>query len=254
MRIVNRGLLRIGARTITHYTADQSKEAQAARLLFDVEYRSVLQDYPWAFATAYASPVLAGGTAAVPVNADWQYSYTLPAAVVFARRLVTAGAGRRWDLNPLQWRSTGALLFTDEVDPVLEYTALVSIGVTDALFQDALAWKLAASLAPSLASVDADQLEQLGRGPDPNAQTDPRRPRVSPASLLQSTAGETLSSPAVRQARTIYSQCASERQGILITIRGEFDLGGPPMSGRHRTYDARVTGVSRADRPPLHAS
>lgn len=185
LQIVNRGLLRIGARTITHYTNDQSKEAQAARLLFDVEYRSVLQDFPWPFATTYTSPVLAGGTASVPVNGDWQYSYTLPAAVVFARRLVTPGAGRRWDLNPLLFRSTGALLFTDETAPVLEYTALVSIGVTDVLFQDALAWRLAASLAPSLASIDAEQLEQLGRGPDPNAQTDPHRPRVSPASLLQ---------------------------------------------------------------------
>jgi hypothetical protein len=176
--VVNRGLIRIGARTITHYTADQSREAQAARLIFDEEYRSVLQDFPWAFATRYATPVLVAGTSSAAVNFDWQYSFRLPTDAVVTRRLVREGTGRRWDPIPSQFRltsdATGGLLLTDEVDPVIEYTALVSISAADALFRDALAWRLAASLAPSLASVDVEIPEQTGRGPEPTFNTDPR--------------------------------------------------------------------------------
>jgi len=176
LTVVNRALIRIGARTIANYHADQSREAQAARLIFTEEYDSVLTDYPWAFATGYLTPAILGGTAAVMVNADWQYSFAMPTDFLAVRRIVTEGSGRRWDLNPTQYRTgrtaTQTVLFTDAEAPLVEYTTRASIAGADALFRDALAWRLAASLAPSLAQVDLERPEQTGRGPDPLAHTD----------------------------------------------------------------------------------
>ncbi|HTE65369.1 MAG TPA: hypothetical protein VK736_03820 [Candidatus Binatia bacterium] len=181
--VVNRALVRIGARTVAGYYTDESREAQAARLIFDEEYRSILQDFSWPFATVYATLALNTGTPAIPANGDWTYSYTLPTDLVFARRLVHAGAGRDWDPLPVLFRTAGAFLYTDEVAPVLEYTGLVSLLGADAVFRDALAWRLAASLAPSLARVDVALPEQLGRGPDPDAHTG--RSQERPTSLQQ---------------------------------------------------------------------
>ena len=129
---------------------------------------------------------LVGGTVDAPVNADWTFSYRLPVDCLFARRLARPGTGRRFDASPDMFRSgtdaTGGLLFCDIEEPVLEYTARLD-GVVlqgDALFRDALAWRLAASLAPSLATKDPEAVEQLGRGPDATAAAD-RHPYVKQA-------------------------------------------------------------------------
>jgi hypothetical protein len=140
----------------------------------------VLRDHPWAFATEYQDPLtLVGGTTTVPVNKDWQYSYRVPTNCLLARRLVRSEASREYDPNPPQFRlghdATGGLLFTDEppvttgqnTGPVLEYTTRVAGAVLygDPLFNDALAWRLAAALAPSLAQIFPDDPPQEGRGP-----------------------------------------------------------------------------------------
>ena len=182
LTVVNRALIRIGARTIASYGADQSKEAQAARLVFAEEYLGILTDHPWAFATSYVAPSApTGGTASIAINGDWQYSYALPADFVAMRRLVTAGVGRGWDPAPTRYRMghslTASLLFTDDPTPVIEYTSLASIAGADALFRDALAWRIAAALAPSLAQTGTDITEQTGRGPEPNVHTEPGRTR-----------------------------------------------------------------------------
>jgi hypothetical protein len=125
---------------------------------------------------------LVEGTVADPVNPDWTFSYRLPDDYLFARRLVRPGSGRRFDPAPDLFRTatdeTGDLLFCDIEDPALEYTARLNGAVlrADALFRDAVAWRLAASLAPSLATKEPEAVEQLGRGPDATApaQQDPR--------------------------------------------------------------------------------
>ena len=72
--VVNRGLVRIGARQISSFT-EQAREAVAANSIFEEELRSCLRDFPWAFATAYASPlVLVAGTVTVAANDDWQHA------------------------------------------------------------------------------------------------------------------------------------------------------------------------------------
>lgn len=167
---VNRALLRIGANTIANLGTEQSREAEAARLIFEEELVSVLRDYPWAFCTEYTTPALIAGTATVPVNEDWQYSYRLPSNLVALRR-ITTGLKRLFDPNPTMWRLgtdlTGRLLWTDEIDPIIEYTQRLPDCVlrADPLFRDAFGWRLAAALAPSLAQVDPEGVEQRGRGP-----------------------------------------------------------------------------------------
>jgi hypothetical protein len=191
--VVNLALVRIGARTIRNLTTDQSREAQTARLIFERELRTVLRDFPWAFATSYVAPVLVGGTVSTPVNGDWQYSYRLPTDLIFARRLVSA-ARRAYERNPPTFKlaqdATGGLLFTDVAPvvapntpaPILEYTARIeaAVLVSDALFQDAFAWKLAATLAPALALAIPETPEQIGRGPE-----DPKAPKERPATGAQ---------------------------------------------------------------------
>jgi len=180
IQVVNRGLLRIGARTIANLATEQSREAVAANLILEDEIRSTLRDYPWKFAKRYNDAlVLVAGTDTVPANVDWQYSYRLPADYVMVRRLATEGTGRSFEPDPKTFEvgtdTTGELLFTGEIDPQLEYTARINCVVQkgDELFRDALAWRLAAALAPSLAQVDPETPEQHGRGPD--APPDPRQ-------------------------------------------------------------------------------
>lgn len=171
--VANVGLLRIGANTIANLLDDQSREAVAVNLIFEHELRATLRDYPWKFAKRYNDAlVTVGGTSTVPVNADWQYSYRLPTDYIAVRRLPTTGTGRSFERNPKTFEvgtdDVGDLLFTGELDPNLEYTARIANTVlrADDLFRDALAWRLAASLAPSLAQVDPERQEQIGRGPE----------------------------------------------------------------------------------------
>jgi hypothetical protein len=173
VQVVNRALVRIGARTITNLTTEQSREAVAANLIFEDELRSVLRDHPWAFATRYVDPLtLVDGEEGDPVNVDWTFSHRLPTDFVFLRRLALEGTGRSFEAEPFPYRlgsdETGGLLFSNQEEPIVEYTArLQNIMVyADPVFRDALAWRIAASLAPSLANVELHRPEQHGRGPE----------------------------------------------------------------------------------------
>lgn len=183
--VVNRALIRIGAQTIANLATEQSREAEAARLIFEAELRSTLRDYPWAWATKYATGLtVVAGTPTVPLNNDWIYAYRYPADAVFVRRIVTT-TGRAFTPEPPQFRrgtdATGGLLLTNEATPTIEYTARIPNAIlqADDLFRDALAWRLAASLAPSLAQVDSAAIEQAGRGP----QDRPRERKATEAQL-----------------------------------------------------------------------
>lgn len=178
--VANRGLMRIGARTIASLATDQSREAVAVNLVFEQELRATLRDYSWKFAKRYnESLTLVGGTATDSVNPDWQYSYRLPTNCLKVRRIVKEGFSREFDRDPIKFEvgtdTTGGLLFTDfppppdsTSGPQIEYTERIdcACNLADSLFRDAFAWRLAFALAPSLAQVDAEEREQDGRGPD----------------------------------------------------------------------------------------
>lgn len=156
-QIVNIGLMRIGvSQSVANVDTEQSREALTAKLLFDDEVRYVLRDFPWPWASAYADLGLVAGEATDPVNGDWTFSYRYPSDCLFARRLVTA-AGRN-NTNPPPFKlgrdSQGKLIFTNEEYAVLEYTADIDDPEEfDSLFVSMLAWRLAASMAPSLSRI-----------------------------------------------------------------------------------------------------
>ncbi len=194
--VLNRGLLRIGASTVADVANDQTREANAARLVFEDEVRTVLRAFPWAFATKYNSALAnVAGSVASPVNDDWVFSYRLPTDCVFVRRLVQKPLARGFDRTPPLYRlssdATGGLLLTNLENPPIEYTARIDGCVlhADALFRDALAWRLAAALAPSLAMIDPDAPEQQGRGPLDRAQ-DSKRIEQQRRQIARQVAGD----------------------------------------------------------------
>lgn len=169
-RIVNQALAyigitqQVGASTIA---AGLTVEAQQALLHYSDIVDEVLRAFPWGFATKYATLVLVAGTRTAPATPDWQYSYRAPADLVFARRLTPAVArqlGRRYDGDPPPVRvgrdTTGGLIYTDQIAPVLEYTYRPPCAavVGDPIFRAAVAWRLAAAFAPALAR-DAARLK-----------------------------------------------------------------------------------------------
>jgi hypothetical protein len=162
-KVVNRALKHLGiSKQIANLVTETSEEAVQARDVILQDVNTVLRDFPWPWATAYANLVLVGGTATVPVNKDWQYSYRAPSKMMFARRIVGQADQRRaHDPNPIKFRlgsdTTGPLIFTDEPIPtggtlVLEYTDRITCPTFfgDPLFRAALQWKIAASLAQPL--------------------------------------------------------------------------------------------------------
>jgi len=155
---VNLALIRIGVSNTIAGLDEQSREAFTASAIIDHEFRAVLRQFPWAFATKYLDLTLVSGTVTVPVNADWQYSYTYPADCLLARRIVD-GARRGHETDPIQFRvgreDNALIVYTDEVDACLEYTAVFDCPehLGDELFVDAFAWRLAAAMAPSLSRI-----------------------------------------------------------------------------------------------------
>lgn len=203
LSVVNLALLQIGAQTIVSFLNDQTREAIAARNVFEHNLLATLRDFPWPFATKYATLVKVAGTATVPVNDDWQYSYRVPADCVFLRRVVNPDGRRRtFDPNPPKWRigrdDTGELIYVNDfdpdnsIDPTIEYTQRTgcTIKKSDPLFREAFAWRMSAVLAPSLSASDPQKPEQLGRGPaiPPESAPKERQP------LRQQLAGRTAES------------------------------------------------------------
>lgn len=94
-------------------------------------------------------------------NGDWDYAYRWPSDCLYARRMVPAnGIGRKFSNTPIPFRIgrdvNGLLVYTDEIAAVLEYTMIDCDNLwTDDLFLEAFTWRLAATVAPSIAR-DAD--------------------------------------------------------------------------------------------------
>jgi hypothetical protein len=157
-QIGNVALLRIGVtQSVGNVDTETSREAIAIRLIFDDEVDFVLRDFPWPFATAYHTLELVDGSASSPANGDWTFAYRYPSDCMFARRIVTE-RGRR-DATPPPYKigrdSQGKLIFTDQEDAVLEYTADVTDPQEfDAMFASMLAWRIAANIAPGLSRIE----------------------------------------------------------------------------------------------------
>lgn len=167
--VINDGLGKIGVSQMVEALDEGTEQAIRGHFFYPKARKETLRYHPWQFARKYASAVdavnpgdpmeLVDGSEDDPVNADWTYAYRLPSDCLFARRLVTT-AGKEYNPSPAKWeigrRATAdpqddyLVLFTNEVDAVLEYTADVECDLSDDLFNDALGWKMAEKLAPSM--------------------------------------------------------------------------------------------------------
>jgi hypothetical protein len=166
--IINQALSHIGVnKQIGNITTEASALATTCRLHYTDDVLTVLRDFPWPFATRYARLVLVAGTATVPVNGDWQYSYRAPSDSIFNRRIVNPDlVGRAFDPDPPKFRvgsdATGLLIYTNEaptsgqpgnVTPELEYTVRTTCVALqgDSVFREALGWRHAFSICAALA-------------------------------------------------------------------------------------------------------
>lgn len=153
--IVNLALFKIGAsKRLNNVDTERGTLAEAARAIYAVAIPAVLRTFPWPFATAYVALALVDGDADEPANYDWTFAYRYPTDCKYARRLVVPGGGGRNNPNPPPFRvgrdSQGRLIYTNEEDAQLEYTASIEdAGEFDDLMVDALSWYIAAGLAPT---------------------------------------------------------------------------------------------------------
>lgn len=159
-RVCNIALGKIGiSQTIANLGTDLTESAAQMRLHYAMQLEATLRSYPWAFATKYDNALtLVDGSEDDPVNDDWIFAYRPPVDCIFVRRIVTAEK-REFEPNPEMFRigqdATGDVIFTNLEDPTIEYTCRpdCSAGRGDALFRDALAWRLAGACAPALTRI-----------------------------------------------------------------------------------------------------
>jgi hypothetical protein len=133
---------------------DNSTEAQQCVRFYTATRDALLREYPWPFATKYATL----GLVASNPNSDWGFAYRYPSSCIRAHRLVI---GQRISTTRVPWElahdDTGRLIYTDLANAVLKFTELVTnTALFDPLFVEALAGKLGMRLAVPLSRSDKD--------------------------------------------------------------------------------------------------
>lgn len=121
LAIWNLSLSHLGVSVEVADVTERSKEAQACRRFYDQVIGEVLRDFPWPFATTFASLALV----ATAPTAEWAYSYRQP---VDCTRFIRVLPGLRVDTPSsripfrLGYDSTGSLVFCDLTSAQAEYT------------------------------------------------------------------------------------------------------------------------------------
>lgn len=187
---INRALIKAGITQLIAAINDNTPETAIANELYTQKLREALRALSPKFAQKYAdaSVALPGAamelfdgslTVAAVARADgaieWQYAYRYPEDCVKALRCIGPN-GRKFDRDPPPFivgrnspQVSGSdpdddilLVYSNEVDPVLEYTALVDLELptTDPLFENAFQTLLASEFALAL-SRDADLARTL---------------------------------------------------------------------------------------------
>lgn len=159
--ICNMALAHLGVlETVTDMDEDRTKEAKACRIFYDQARKEVLGDSMWPFAHRIDSLTLD----AEQPNDEWDYQYEYPST---ALKLLRGFSGIRpvTDATEFPYRiisdGTQRYLLTDQADASFEYIE----DVTDTErftpdFDQLLALKLAAYIAPSVTGGDQFKLGQ----------------------------------------------------------------------------------------------
>ncbi|GKX40036.1 hypothetical protein SOASR014_37750 [Pectobacterium carotovorum subsp. carotovorum] len=152
IEICNIALSRLGVSRSINALTEQSKEAGACSLHYEPARDAVLSDFPWNFATKRVA--LADLNSA---PADWQYAYRYPTDCMRLIEIMTPGTRTPTARQRIEYVTgsdadgAGKLIYTDQPSAWLKYVGSVTdTNMFDAIFRDALAWRMAGEMAMQL--------------------------------------------------------------------------------------------------------
>lgn len=158
--ICNMALGHIGvSKPIANLESEQSVEAQALRLYYDMAFKETLRARSWSFAKVIASLSLV----ATSPTKEWRNAYRYPSDCVFFRKIQSGIRNdTRQSRAPYVFSSDdqGKLIYTDVDLAIGEYSVVRDESRWDADFVLAMSYKLAELVAPMLAKGDPFKLGQ----------------------------------------------------------------------------------------------
>lgn len=151
IEICNIALSNIGNSRSINSLSESSKEAGACSLHFDACRDAVLSDFDWNFAT---KRIALADTNMPP--SDWQYAYQYPVDCLRIIEIMVPGVRNPTAAQRVQYATgiddTGRLIYTDQSSAWLKYVSRVTdVNLFDAIFSEALSWRLAAAIGMQLA-------------------------------------------------------------------------------------------------------
>lgn len=153
IEICNLALSRVAVTQAIASFTERSKEAEQCRVLYPHLREVVLQEFPWPFAESIVALASLGSPAP-----GWAFRYRYPADCLKIRNIVQPGFRRALSSDmeiPYQigYDAGGRVIHTDQPEAVCRFTFKVEDSTFfDALFVEALAWRLAMDLALPLTS------------------------------------------------------------------------------------------------------
>ena len=153
IEICNLALSRVAVTQAIASFTERSKEAEQCRVFYSHLRELVLQEFPWPFAESIVALADLGNPAP-----GWAFRYRYPADCLKIRNIVQPGFRRALSSDmeiPYQigYDAGGRVIHTDQPEAVCRFTFKVEDSTFfDALFVEALAWRLAMDLALPLTS------------------------------------------------------------------------------------------------------
>ncbi|MBK3439269.1 MULTISPECIES: hypothetical protein [unclassified Pseudomonas] len=153
IEICNLALSRVAVTKAIASFTERSIEAEQCRVLYPHLRGLVLQEFPWPFAESIVALASLGSPAP-----GWAFRYRYPADCLKIRNIVQPGFRRALSSDmeiPYQigYDAGGRVIHTDQPEAVCRFTFKVEDSTFfDALFVEALAWRLAMDLALPLTS------------------------------------------------------------------------------------------------------
>ena len=157
--ILNMALSHLGiSKLVANFVTEDSVEAKAGRLFFDIARDNTLRDVPWPFTTVIEALALIEEEP----NSEWGYAYQYPSTCLRVRRVLS---GIRNDTRQtripykISKGSGGKIIWVDSEDAQIEYTVrapdpqMYSSNLTMAL-----SLYLAHLMAPTLTAGDRNKL------------------------------------------------------------------------------------------------
>lgn len=148
IEICNRALSNIGNSRSINSLDEASKEAGQCSLHFDACRDAALADFDWNFAT---KRVALADTSNPPP--DWDYAYQYPTDCMRITEIMLPGVRNPSAALRVQYvtgadsNGTGKLIYTDQPQAWLKYVGRVTdVNMFDAIFIEALSWRLAAAI------------------------------------------------------------------------------------------------------------